>query len=183
MHAHSALAPSRPRARDRILDALRTHIEKPERAWLWTPADTIRFTPRVLPKVYGDGRALFALSTINQRPAYWVIRGCSTWSTGDALPGATGDDIREHIDDILTDLEEEFGNGRCGYSGGNLFQSRRDRIQLCRCEDCSARGRAKWPMVDGEGGCSWSRMSWPEAFPTSQGRLLLGATAARPRRG
>ena len=57
---------------DVIQQRLVKAIERRERAYLWTPADTISFIPRVLPTVYGDGRALFALATINQRPAYWV---------------------------------------------------------------------------------------------------------------
>lgn len=87
------------------------------------------------------------------------------------------------VDDILTALEEAFGSGRCGYSGNNLFRSRRERIRDCQCEECTEIFRAKWPMVDGDGGCSWSRMDWPAGFdvepnPLSwQGNLLRAALA------
>src|SRR6202012_2280696 len=67
---------------DPIQKRLVAAIGREESGYLWVPADAITFSPRVLPKVYGDGRALFALATINQRPAYWVIRGCSTWGCG-----------------------------------------------------------------------------------------------------
>jgi hypothetical protein len=139
---------------DSIHAALVKAFEHRERAYLWTPADTISFVPRVLPKVYGNGRALFALATINQRPAYWIIRACSETEFG------------EFGDDILTDLEEAFGNGRCGYSGNNLFLSRRERMRYCKCDECSDRFRAKWPMVDGEGGYSWGQQRWPDGFTT-----------------
>lgn len=137
-------------------------LEKRERACLWIPEDAITFVPRVLPKVYGNGRALFALSTINQRPAYWIIRACSS------------EDFREFSDDVLTDLEEAFGNGRCGHSGNNLFFSKRERMRYCKCEECSERGVARWPAVDADGGCSWGRMRWPKGFATeaNEGHVL-----------
>lgn len=140
-------------------------FEKRERAYLWTPADTITFVPRVLPKVYGNGRALFALSTINQRPAYWIIRACSETYLG------------EFSDNILTDLEEAFGDGRCGYSGNSLFQSKRVRMRDCKCEQCSERGVARWPMVDGNGGCCWGNVRWPQGFETEDGGYVLAALA------
>lgn len=142
---------------DRIHHALAKSIERRQRACLWTPSDAITFIPRVLPTVFGDGRALFTLSTVNQRPAYWVVRGCSTWSE---------DDFSEHGDEILTALEEAFGNGRCGYSGNNLFQSKRERKKWCDCDDCLELPIARWPMVDGDGGYSWGRLDWPTSFPT-----------------
>jgi hypothetical protein len=148
------------------LAILRKALEKRQRAHLWVPADAITFTPRVLPLVYGNGRALFALTTINQRPAYWIVRACSESEFG------------EFTDDILTALEEEFGNGRCGDSGNNLFQSRRDRMKDCKCEDCAATDVARWPMVDGSGGCAWGRMRWPKGFVTTpDGYYLTGASA------
>lgn len=142
-------------------------IERPERAYLWTPSHTIAFTPRVLPKVYGDGRALFALATINQRPAYWVIRACSSWGSAFDREDGLGPDFAEMTDEILTDLEDAFGNGRCGYSGSSLFWPKRERMRNCKCEDCEAGPMARWPMVDGSGGCSWSRMDWPPGFETA----------------
>lgn len=175
-----------PKPEDAIHAALVKAIERKERAALWTPADAITFTPRVLPTVFGDGRALFTLATINQRPAYWVIRACSTWGCG--FEDATGPDFSEKTEDILTALEEAFGNGRCGYSGGSLFWPKRERTKYCKCEECSDGSlRARWPMVDGYGGCSWSRMDWPKGFevesnPLSwKGNLLRAATAITPK--
>lgn len=158
---------------DRIHEALVAAIEKPERAYLWTPAETIEFTPRVLPKVYGDGRALFALSTMNQRPAYWVIRACSTWGSAYDMRKTTGPDCGEMTDEILTSLEEEFGDGLCGYSGTSLFHDRETRMAACDCEDCASDFIATWPMVWGNGGCFWGRMQWPEGFSTTDGGYIL----------
>ena len=171
---------SRPADNDAIHAKLRRAIEKRQRAYLWTPADEITFVPRVLPVIYGDGRALFMLATTNQRPAYWVIRACSTWGSGLDTKTAPGPDFVDFTDEILTDLEAAFGDGRCGYSGNSLFWPRRDRLRHCQCDECSDRFVARWPMVDGCGGCSWSRIDWPQGFPTVpnplswQGNLLDG---------
>lgn len=161
---------------DEIHPRLVEAIEKPERAHLWVPADAIEFTPRVLPLIYGDGRALFTIATINQRPAYWVIRGCSTWGCDMDRESADGPNFGDFTDNILTDLEEAFGNGRCGYSGESLFFPKEERH--CDCEECQDEYVAAWPEVDGYGGCSWSRCDWPEGFnveihPLSGARDLL----------
>ena len=157
---------------DSIHDALVAAIEKPKAAYLWTPADTIEFTPRVLPKVFGDGRVLFALSTTNQRPAYWVIRACSTWDSGNFSDSPT---FGEHTDEILTALEEEFGDGLCGYSGTSLFHDRETRMTACDCEDCASDFIAAWPMVWGSEGCLWGRMNGPAGFVTEGDGYILRA--------
>lgn len=152
---------------DPIHTKLRRAIEIRESAYLWVPADAITFVPRLLPTIYGDGRALFTISTNNQRPAYWVIRACSTWGCGLDRENAPGPDFVEMTDDIMTELEEAFGRGRCGHSGNSLFWSKKERLRNCQCEECSDRhARARWPMVDDDGGCLWGRMDWPDGFDT-----------------
>jgi len=152
---------------DELHERLRAAVEIKQTSYLWTPADAITFVPRLLPVICGDGRALFTMATINQRPAYWIIRGCSTWGSGLDRYDATGPDFAELSDDLLTELEEAFGRGRCGYSGNSLFWPRKERLRDCQCEECDEkRWKASWPMVDDEGGCSWSRMDWPDGFAT-----------------
>lgn len=164
---------------DPIHQKLKRKIEKRRSAYLWTPRDAITFIPRLLPVVFGDGRALFSIATINQRPAYWVIRACSTWGCDFDREDAAGPDFGEMTDTILDELEDAFGRGRCGYSGSSLFWPKKDRIRNCQCEECADRyARARWPMVDGDGGGGWSRMDWPASFTTVpnplswQGNLL-----------
>jgi hypothetical protein len=169
---------TRDGATDAIHQQLRRAVEKRQRSHLWTPADAITFVPRLLPVIYGDGRALFTIATINQRPAYWIIRACSTWGCGMDREDSIGPDFADMSDDVLSALEDEFGNGRCSYSGNSLFWPKKERIQNCQCEECADSHVAKWPEVDGCGGCSWSRMDWPADFgviknPLSrQGNLL-----------
>jgi hypothetical protein len=154
-------------------------VGKRRRAYLWIPEDAITFKPALLSAIYGDGRALFTMGTINQRPRYWVIRGDSRWKCGLDREDAGGPDFAELSDDILTDLEGEFGSGLCGYSGSSLFWPKRKRE--CDCEECSDRFIAKWPMVNGSGGHHWSRMDWPTGFltvpnPAAWDGNLLAAT-------
>lgn len=161
---------------------LKAAVEKRQRAHLWIPQDAITFVPRLSPVIYGDGRALFRITTCNQRPAYWIIRACSSWDESNYGSGPT---FGEHADQIMWDLEDAFGRGRCGYSGNSLFWPRRERMQNCQCEECSERGVAKWPQVDDENGCSWGRMDWPAGFPTVpnprswQGNLLAAETQSK----
>ena len=173
---------------DPVHQRLKKAVEKHQRAYLWVPADAISFTPRLLPVFYGDGRALFTIATINQRPAYWIIRACSTWTCGLDCPGGEGPDFGEMTDEIMTDLEDAFGRGRCGYSGESLFWPRRERVRNCQCEECSERSIARWPMVDDHGGCSWSRFSWPKGLdavsnPVAWDGNLLVVPSAPPAEG
>lgn len=180
-----ATAQTRDGSSDAIHIKLGRAVEKRQRSYLWTPADAINFVPRLLPTIYGDGRALFTIATINQRPAYWIIRACSTWGSGSDREDSSGPDFAEMTDDILTALEDAFGNGRCGYSGNSLFWPKKERLQHCKCEECADRHVAKWPEVDGCGGCSWSRIDWPRGFKTMTNPLsrmgnLLAVAAPVP---
>lgn len=149
---------SRAAKPDNALHAwLKSKIEVKTKRHLWTPRDTISFVPRLLATIYGDGKALFAVSTMNNRPAFWVVRCDSSWDV------EGGPDFAEFTDQILDDLEAEFGSGRCSYAGANLYLPKNERG--CDCEECADRRRAKWPAVDAEGGCSWWRMEWPEGRP------------------
>lgn len=148
---------------DETHELLRKAVERREVSYLWQPGDTPAFKPALLPTWYGDGRALFALATINQRPRYYVIRGDSGWECGLDSDDGDGPEFACLTDDIYDDLIEHFGSGRCSYSGSSLFVPKRER-QWCKCEDCQEMRMARWPTIDDSGGCSWSRMDWPKGF-------------------
>lgn len=169
--AHLGIHPTKNGSGDRVHARLRRAIEKRKRAYLWVPSDAITFVPRLLPTIYGDGRALFKIATINQRPACWVIRACSTWGSGLDREAASGPDFAEMVDDIMTRLEDAFGRGRCSYSGNSLFWPKKERIRDCQCEECTDRRVARWPQVDDYGGSSWSRLDWPPGFNTVKNPL------------
>lgn len=138
-------------------------LQLPITAHLWVPADAITFTPHVLSKVYGDGRALFYVGTINSRPAYWIIRGCSTWmvhSDYDAPDGSV--DVADMIDDIMNDLEEEFGRAE---SDVDYEWDDEDRIVDLNADVDGPRFMSvadiSYPTVDYGGGAHWGRADWP----------------------
>ena len=126
------LAAVRPRPRDvldfehpdgvdiRIADeqdaehaALRSRISVPTTACLWVPEDAITFTPPLADVVYGDGRRVFAFTTTHDRPAFWAVRGDSSWRTELRDGGDT--DIVEYVDVITENLLLEFGDGEPRY--------------------------------------------------------------------
>jgi hypothetical protein len=162
---------------DEIHARLKAAIEVPITRHLWTEADAITFAPALLDTVYGDGRALFTIGTINQRPAFWVIRGDSGWAY-DLDHGDTPDDAPDFgdlVEDILRDMEEYFGRAECGYCGRSLSMYSADEWReadppICTKVGCEAQdeldaGTGDWPSVDSNGGCHWGRMAWPEGFP------------------
>lgn len=159
---------------DAIYEMLKQAIEKPEKAYLWTPRDTIEFVPHVLPVSFGDGRALFYVGTLNQRPRYWVVRGDSNWECGLDYPGRDDDapEIVEFIDDIAADIEGAFGSARCGYCGRGLSAYSIDDPPHCDQRYCEAKdeleGGRDWPCINDEGGCQWGRMDWPPGFAVTR---------------
>lgn len=117
---------------------------------LWTEGDSGMLTPYVCECSLGDGLKLIRLFTINQRPNYHIIRVDSSWNESSYADDAT---ISEHIDDILSAIEEECGRAR-GY------------CEECESEPCECEGApeydpdAAFPALDDECGCSWAEIGW-----------------------
>lgn len=106
------------------------------------------FTPRVLGTVFGDGGKILYLSSINVRPAYWVVRIDSKWSTsnwekneGLMLPC-------DWLEDVYQAIEHQFGTGEK--------------------EDGSLYARARFPEACGLG----DGTSWSEADPEEIHKLV-----------
>lgn len=132
---------------DPVHARLRHWVCVPKRGYLWVPEDAVTFTPALLSRVYGDGRALISLATCNQRPQYYIIRIDSAWECGvdmHAPPGSP--ELVEFLDDIYGALEEEFGECEADQDEDD--------------PDIIENGYP-WPAFDGRDGCAWSRMKWP----------------------
>lgn len=142
---------------DPIQIELRRAICVPTERYLWVPADMITFVPGLLDTIYGDGRALFGLATIHSRPAFYVIRGDSSWQTGSesGFPDGAPDFI-DFIDRIYQDLEEQFGCAE--------LDSEEDDPDLLAEESYP------WPAFDCRDGSSWWRMSWPKLLGARFGK-------------
>lgn len=105
------------------LALLKAVVEVKTTRHLWT--DVVEFVPAVCSRAFGDGRALLALTTINSRPRFYVVRVDSAWT-----------DMHERVDDIYEALIDEFGDA--GPHDGDDGEFYLD-----------------WPAFDGENGASW----------------------------
>lgn len=123
---------------------------------LWTEGDSGPMTPHVCEASFGDGMHLLTVSTINQRPNYHVVRVDSAWRGSRYGWHSRRDcEIAEHIDDVLTAIEEECG--RAGKYLDDPCDNCRDTV--CKCgEDYSA--DEAFPALDDENGCSWGHIRW-----------------------
>lgn len=130
------------------LDMLKAVFEVEFIGTLWTDGDSGPMTPYVCKCSFGDGLKLIKVATINQRPNYHVVRVDSGWAESN---WSDGDNIGEHIDDILTSIEEE-----CGPARPYCEECESDR---CDC-DGEYSARDSFPALDDENGCSWAEVNW-----------------------
>ncbi|HUD89957.1 hypothetical protein [Sphingobium sp.] len=132
------------------LAMLKEVFEKPFLGTLWTDGDSGILTPYVCECSFGDGLKLIKIATINQRPNYHVVRVDSGWATSNWDDGET---VGEHIDDILSAIEEECGPARP--------YCEECETSYCECEWPEGySAQEAFPAIDDENGCSWSEVSW-----------------------
>ena len=129
---------------DTAHEALRSRVSQRTKAFLWTPDDAITFTPPLASVVYGDGQRVFAFTTTNDRPAYWVVRGDSSWRTWYEQDGT---DITEFTDTVTENLRREFGDAEPGTDDEKAID---------------ADNEEPYPAIDLRGGYSWRRLSQVE---------------------
>lgn len=77
---------------------LRAMIEKPHKCVFWGANYTI--TPRLLDKVFGDGKQLCCITPLATRPNYFVVR----------VDSGAEFDVHDILDDIADAAEEEYGH-------------------------------------------------------------------------
>lgn len=83
---------------------LRAIVERRHKTTFW--GRTYFVTPRLVNRIYGDGKKLVGIVPLNTRPNYYVVRVDSTWSPSNWDTGPT---LGEHTDEMLWDIEEQFG--------------------------------------------------------------------------
>lgn len=89
---------------------LRGKIERRHATSLWGQKRFV--TPRLLDRVFGDGKKLIWLSGISTRPAYWVVRIDSSWCIENCFHPKEGmKEPRDWVEDVYQAIEEEFGTG------------------------------------------------------------------------
>lgn len=148
-----------PVGREYDHDKLRAQIERLQYGTLW--GQRSRFTPRLLDKVWGDGRRLFAISPIMHRPRYIVARVDSSIGTlvdminrGGAADG-NGDDCM--IDEIYESVVDQFGWCHC---------------KRCQPDEDDPDSKcAGFPYnVDWSDGSSWGGYYWPDLLAERDAR-------------
>lgn len=133
------------------LAMLKEAIEVEFLGTLWVKGDAGMITPHMCETTFGDGFHLLTISTINQRPNYHVVRACSSWKeVSHGWTTIRDAEIGEHIDDVLTAIEEECGeryyvDEDCAECDG----------YPCHCGDGNP-----WPAIEADGGCSWGEIRW-----------------------
>lgn len=122
-------------------ETVRRLYGEPTRRYLWVPEDAIDFTPPVSEVVYGDGGAVYSVTTCYNRPASWVFRGDTRWSE---------DDLSLIVETVLVNLSREFGDGEppdpdydpeeaADYPDGRPYPAvdMRDGYSFCRLDEFS----------------------------------------------
>lgn len=121
---------------------------------LWT--HPVTFTPRVLERTFGDGRALFRITTINDRPRWWLIRGCSTWTEdNDDHDGLTT--LYDEIDEIIQAIADEFG-GLPNMESEDNPEEYVDHATGLPFDPADL----EYPAIDDRTGSFWSHQDWPD---------------------
>lgn len=137
------------------IDMLKEAIEVEFIGSLWVEGDSGPMTPFVIDEAFGDGLHLMTVSTINQRPNYWVIRIDSSWQGAHWPYYRGGEDVRgDHIDEIIDAIEDECG--RAGVCLDEPCDNCEDTC--CKCGDFDS--GAAFPEIDYDTGCSWGEISW-----------------------
>lgn len=126
-------------------------------AHLWTPSQTVAFTPRVLSRTFGDGRALFRVTTINNRPRWWLVRGCSTWTESNDPDNPAFEPVIETIYEIVQAIADEFGGLP------NMEDERDPEAYVDPATDKPFDpADIVYPQIDDRTGTSWAHEDWPD---------------------
>jgi hypothetical protein len=127
-------------------EELRAAVEVEQETLFW--GKPYRVTPRLVDKVFGDGRQLIHLTPLSTRPNYYVVRIDSRWTIDE--PSECDATIRDHLDDIIDAAAEQFGSNEC-----DCEASAEDG------HDDACPGEAWFPVFRSPDlGVAWGRLAW-----------------------
>jgi hypothetical protein len=112
-----------------IDDKTKARLTRRQWARLWGQKHMIK--PVFIEKAFGNGELLVALTPLNTRPNYYLIRIDSAW-----LDKENPETIYDHLDDIYEAIEDECGT--------RDYEDDDGKEQL-----------AEWPALNLNAGCSW----------------------------
>lgn len=120
-----------------ISDELKARLTRRQWATLWGQKSMIQ--PVFVDAHLGDGQQLVAITPLNTRPNYYLIRVDSkwwmdSWRSREQLP--EDEHFAEHIDDICSAIEDEVG-------------------RKYETDDDGKDVYMPWPALDDEAGVSW----------------------------
>ena len=104
-----------------------------------------------------DGGGLFAFTTTYDRPAFWAVRGDSSWLEDD------GTDITEFVDTITENLRREFGDA----------EPESDDEESPEADEAD-----RYPAIDLRDGYSWRQLERVDDPDTGQQRNPAAAGGA-----
>jgi len=112
---------------------------------------TYTVTPAVVDVKLGNGRQLLAVTPLNTRPNYYLIRVSSAW---------IGDKIHDHLDEIYDAIIDQYGEKE--REREYLIEDLRERgieptaanTDLAGNED-----RLDWPVLSLDSGCAWETVA------------------------
>lgn len=121
-------------------ERLRAAIQRRRKIHHWGHAYLV--TPLLVTERFGDGKRLIWLQPLNTRPNYYVVRVDSGWKFYDEWEEGD-EDFRDHLDDILEAVENDFGSEHDWETGKHV----------------------DWPALDLWAGCAWGDEQWPIEHP------------------
>ena len=99
---------------------------------------------------------VLSLTTINDRPRWWLIRGCSTWTEDvDGHDGLVP--VYDEIDEIIQAIADEFG----GLPNMEDPDSPEEYVRPGTGEPFDPVD-LRYPEIDDRGGSFWSHEDWPD---------------------
>lgn len=126
-------------AKLQVSEALKSHLTRKQAAYLWGQKSFIR--PVFIEEHLGDGGRLVAITPINTRPNYYLIRIDSRWwmdSLRSHVDLPEEDHIAEHIDQICEVIEETVGGRYTEEDDGsevmNEWPALNDECGVCWCD-------------------------------------------------
>jgi len=114
----------------KITDKQKAHLTRRQWARLWGQKHMIK--PVFIEEAFGNGEKLLAVTPLNTRPNYYLIRVDSSWSDSNYDKVCVGD----HIEEICEAIEDVVGPK---YSENDQGE-----------EECFG-----WPSLDDECGVAW----------------------------
>jgi len=111
--------------------------------------DDYTITPRLVDRVFGDGKQLIQLEPLNTRPNYYIVRIDSSWNIDN---DDDTDLFIDHLDEIYNAIEEQFG-AKCQHTDP---------------DDCGCDEDQGFPVLSADSGVGWDEMDWPPAYTEAE---------------